>query len=439
MPGTVACQAAAQSRGRVGTVPRRTACAAAPARPGPATADEPAPRNPADAHGRRPEPPVDGGAATAESGVVAPRAGSPRGRCTADGTGYRPRGGPGGGAGFRPWRVEAWEAATSRILGGGPLGHEPLGGRRDPLVLGAEEVPGRDGPPGRRTRRLVEPGTAPRPLRRRYHVGRVAADVGGEGRVELLAVEVEVLAGLAPVPGGEGRGPDGRGRQAASAAFLEDLGDALALVRHPPAEVDERLDLVVPTAADETTADPRPGHALTLRRRAAGGLPAVLAQRHHGPFPPELPRTTHDGGRAGHARDPHAGPASPRLRQLHAQRARRGTRRGRAGGHGSAAHAGPVRARRPAAPAPGAVPGLPRAVRHLHRPVLAAVRLDRARHGRLGSRGRVPVVPRHPPPAVRQGARTRARGAARGDDRRARGGGGRFLPAVPHAARARAP
>jgi hypothetical protein len=33
--------------------------------------------------------------------------------------------------------------------GAGPVGHGPLDTRRDDLVLAADQVPGRDGPPGR--------------------------------------------------------------------------------------------------------------------------------------------------------------------------------------------------------------------------------------------------------------------------------------------------
>src|SRR3954451_16676735 len=47
----------------------------------------------------------------------------------------------------------------------------------------------------------------------------------------------------------------------------------------------------------------------------------------------------------------------------------------------------------PTAPPSRAVPGLPRAVRHLHRAVLAAVRVGRAGHGHLGTRGRVSTLP----------------------------------------------
>ena len=116
-------------------------------------------------------------------------------------------------------------------------------------------------------------------------------------------------------------------------------------------------------------------------------------------------------------RDPDAGPAAARLRELHAGRARRGARGGRPCHLGTPAHAGAVRARRSTAPASRAVPGLPGAVGHLRRPVLAAVRLDRARHGHLGSRGRVPAVPFDPPAAVRQGTGARAGTSADGHDR----------------------
>ncbi len=137
-----------------------------------------------------------------------------------------------------------------------------------------------------------------------------------------------------------------------------------------------------------------------------------------------------DGGAAGQRRDPHPGPASARLRELHAGRARRRACRGSPCHLGPAAHAGAVRARCPTAPTSRAVPGLPRAVRHLHRPVLAAVRLGRAGHGHLGTRGRVPTLPLDPPAAVRQDTGARPRTWADGHDRRAPGGGDRLVPHV---------
>jgi hypothetical protein len=78
------------------------------------------------------------------------------------------------------------------------------------------------------------------------------------------------------------------------------------------------------------------------------------------------------------ARDPDPRPASARVRELHGGRARR-----RARGSGPchlfpATDAGDVRARGSTSRPSRAVPGLSRAVRYLHWPVLAAVRMGRA-------------------------------------------------------------
>ena len=146
----------------------------------------------------------------------------------------------------------------------------------------------------------------------------------------------------------------------------------------------------------------------------------------------------HDGAAGGHGSDPDAGSASARLRELHAGRARRRARRGGPCDLGAPAHAGAVRARRSTAPTPRAVPGLPGAVRHLHRPVLAAVRLDRARHGHLGSGGRVPTLALDPSASVRQDTGTRAGTSADGHDRRAPDRGDRLIPFVPEPTGARA-
>ena len=148
-------------------------------------------------------------------------------------------------------------------------------------------------------------------------------------------------------------------------------------------------------------------------------------------------RRIDDGGAAGRRRDPHPGPAAARVRELHAGRARRRACRGRPCHLGPTAHAGAVRARCPAAPTSRAVPGLPRAVRHLHRPVLAAVRLGRAGDGHLGARGRAPTLPLDPPPAVRQETGARPRARAEGHDRGAPDGGDRLVPQFRYAAGAR--
>src|SRR4051812_2310240 len=124
------------------------------------------------------------------------------------------------------------------------LGHEPLQRRRDRLVLRAEQVPARNVClPGRRARRRGEPGCGPRPLRRGHDIDRGPVDVGGEGLVERLGVEVQVRA-LAPVRAGDRHGPDRRPHQTALKS-LEELLDALALIGHPAVEVHQRLDLPV--------------------------------------------------------------------------------------------------------------------------------------------------------------------------------------------------
>ena len=156
----------------------------------------------------------------------------------------------------------------------GALGHEPLQRRRDRLVLAAEQVPARDPClPGRRARRCVERGAVPRSLRRGHDVGRGAVDVGGEGRVERLEVEVEVR-GLAPVRAGERHGPDRRPHEAALEP-LEELRDALALVGHPPVEVHERLDLVV---AGRGGRDDRAAVGVADEHERTGQGPQVVGQ-----------------------------------------------------------------------------------------------------------------------------------------------------------------
>src|SRR5918994_3835540 len=104
----------------------------------------------------------------------------------------------------------------------------------------------------------------------------------------------------------------------------------------------------------------------------------------------------HDGTAGGPCDDPDAGSASPRVREFHAGRTRRGACRCGPCDLNTPAHAGDVRAWGSTAPTSPAVPGLPGAVRHFHRSVLAAGRLGRAGHGYLGSGGRVPTVPIDP-------------------------------------------
>ena len=119
---------------------------------------------------------------------------------------------------------------------------------------------------------------------------------------------------------------------------------------------------------------------------------------------------THEHGRR--RWHPDARPAPARVRELDAEgagaRASCRPRRDRA----ARARAGDVRARRAAASAARAVPGLPRPERHLRRPVLGAVRLGRAGGGGVGPRGRVEPRARHPEADLHQAQRASA-GAAR--------------------------
>ena len=114
--------------------------------------------------------------------------------------------------------------------------------------------------------------------------------------------------------------------------------------------------------------------------------------------------------------------------------------RGAAGGlacHlGVAADAGDVRGGGAAAPAAGAVPGVPGAKRCVRRAVLAAVRVGRPGHGDLGPGGGVRAVAGAAPAAVCQGAGARPRAPAGRDAGPHRGGGLGVLPSLPHARRA---
>ena len=136
-------------------------------------------------------------------------------------------------------------------------------------------------------------------------------------------------------------------------------------------------------------------------------------------------------GRRGH---PDSGPASAGVREFHPGRARGRAAGGVARHLGVAADAGDVRARRAAAPAAGAVSGLPGAERRVRRPVLAAVRVGRAGHGDLRPGGRVPAVAGVSAAAVRQGAGAGPRAAAGRDAGPHRGGGLGLLPSLPHRA-----
>jgi hypothetical protein len=82
-------------------------------------------------------------------------------------------------------------------------------------------------------------------------------------------------------------------------------------------------------------------------------------------------------------RHQHTRSAAPGVRELDAGRAGRRAPGGAGCGDQAAAGAGDVRAWRPAAPAPGGLPCLPGAEPGLHRDLLAALRLGRARRAGL--------------------------------------------------------
>jgi len=115
-----------------------------------------------------------------------------------------------------------------------------------------------------------------------------------------------------------------------------------------------------------------------------GGILVLTGDARHPGVPSRLRRRSsrrkRERGERERRRHPDPGPASARLRELDAGRVGRGARRGGARHLRARAHAGDVRARGSTAPAAGAVSGLSGPVRHLHRFVLAAVRLDRPGH-----------------------------------------------------------
>src|SRR5262249_59541332 len=83
-----------------------------------------------------------------------------------------------------------------------------------------------------------------------------------------------------------------------------------------------------------------------------------------------------------------------------------------AGDLGAAVDAGAVRARGAAASSAGAVPRLLGAERHLHRPLLAALRPGWRRYGGLGPGGGVRAVAGTAASVVREGTRARPRAAS---------------------------
>ena len=88
-------------------------------------------------------------------------------------------------------------------------------------------------------------------------------------------------------------------------------------------------------------------------------------------------------------------------------------------------------------PPRGALPRLLGAVGRVRRSVLAALWVDRARDGHLGTRGRVPPVRRDAPAPLHEVAGPGAGAAVGGDDLRPPVRGGRLLPIVQHHTRAR--
>ena len=100
-------------------------------------------------------------------------------------------------------------------------------------------------------------------------------------------------------------------------------------------------------------------------------------------------RRRDDGGAAGHGRDPHAG---PRLRVfVSSTLAELADERAEVARAISSMRLTPVLFELVRPHPPPALPGLSRAVRHLHWPVLAAVRLGWAGYEHFGARGRVPL------------------------------------------------
>src|SRR4051794_13133782 len=164
---------------------------------------------------------------------------------------------------------ETCEADTCTIVAVRALGHEPLERWWDRLVLRAEQVPARQRLPRRRARRRAgERGGRVRPLRSGHDVRRGLVNVGRERLTERLGIEEEVHA-LAPIRAGERHGPD-RGTHEAALEPLKELLLALALVAHPPVEIDQCLDLVV---ADRGRRDDVPTVGVTDKHDRAGKRP----------------------------------------------------------------------------------------------------------------------------------------------------------------------
>ena len=68
--------------------------------------------------------------------------------------------------------------------GAGPVGHGPLGGRRDHPVFGGHEVPAGLGPPGRLADLAAQGIDAPRDLRVGQELGAGRREVAGDGAVD---------------------------------------------------------------------------------------------------------------------------------------------------------------------------------------------------------------------------------------------------------------
>ncbi len=139
--------------------------------------------------------------------------------------------------------MEAWEAGD--LLDGRlcALGHEALRRRRDRLVLGTDQIPGGDRLPRRRPGRRAQRRSAPRALGRRHDACGLRVDVGSKSGRESLLIEIKVHT-LGAVGVRERDLPE-RGQHQAALVQPEELLDALPLIKSPPGDEHQRLDLVV--------------------------------------------------------------------------------------------------------------------------------------------------------------------------------------------------
>src|SRR5258708_37233305 len=97
----------------------------------------------------------------------------------------------------------------------------------DRVVLAGDQVPGRDGLPGRDAGGLAESGQRSRPLGRGHHGGGDVGAGGAEGLLEDGGVVGGIGAGGA-VRRGERRGDEGRRGEAAAGGLGQESGGGLA-------------------------------------------------------------------------------------------------------------------------------------------------------------------------------------------------------------------